>query len=118
MNKKRLILGLLLISFFNRIEDKNFDFNNTFNFHERQFLYKAARIYLYNTPSSFPNQAISSLKTLKDKAFDIWNDFKEPISNVIKQITKSKGVEIDLSTIEIDKKLESSHKDNFFNIIK
>lgn len=108
---------LLLISFFNRIEDKNFDFNNTFNFHERQFLYKAARIYLYNTPSSFPNQAISSLKTLKDKAFDIWNDFKEPISNVIKQITKSKGVEIDLSTIEIDKKLESSHKDNFFNII-
>ncbi|RBQ05850.1 P-loop ATPase, Sll1717 family [Pedobacter miscanthi] len=108
---------LLLVALFKRIEDSNFEFDDTYSFNERQFLYKIARIYLYNTPASFPNQAISSLKTLTDRAVDIWNGFKEPITNVIKQITKSKGLEIDLSKIEIDKKLELSHKDNFFNII-
>lgn len=109
---------LLLLALFSRIEDENFNFSNAFNFTERQYLYKLARIYLYETPASFPNQAISSLKTKLDRAVDIWNGFKEPISNVINQITKSKGVEVDLSKIEIDKKLQLSHKDNFINIIE
>jgi hypothetical protein len=109
---------LLLLAFFKRIEDPSLNYENIFNFHERQFLYKVSRIYLYDTPASFPNQAISSLKTTKDHAVDIWNGFKEPIANVIKQITKAKGVEIDISKIEIDKKLQLSHKDNFKNIIE
>ncbi|MBE0391593.1 P-loop ATPase, Sll1717 family [Flavobacterium sp. PL002] len=109
---------LLLVSLFKRIESDNFNFDEVYTFTERQYIYKIARIYLYNTPASFPNQAISSLKTIKDRAVDIWNGFKEPITNVIKQITKSKGLEIDLSKIAIDKKLEISHKDNFFNIIE
>jgi hypothetical protein len=108
---------LLLISFFNRINDADFNFDFTFTFSERQYLYKLARIYLYDTPASFPNQAILSLKTLEDYAVDLWKGFKEPITNVIKQISKSKGLEVDLSKIEIDRKLELSHKDNTFNII-
>ena len=48
---------------------------------------------------------------------DIWKGFKEPIVNVIKQISKSKGLEVDLSKVEMDKKLQLSHKDNFLNII-
>ncbi len=108
---------LLLISFFDRINDENFDFDSTFTFTERQYIYKLARIYLFDTPASFPNHAIQSLKTLKDYAVDIWKEFKEPITNVIKQITKSKGLEVDLSKIEVDKKLALSHKDNTFNII-
>lgn len=109
---------LLLVAFFRRIEDEEFDFHNVYTFTERQYIYKISRIYLYNTPASFPNQAINSLKTIEDLAVDLWKGFKEPIVNVIKQISKSKGLEVDLSKIEIDKKLELSHKDNFFNIIK
>ena len=108
---------LLLISFFDRINDENFDFDFTFTFTERQYIYKLARIYLFDTPVSFPNHAIQSLKTLEDYAVDLWKGFKEPITNVIRQISKSKGLEVDLSNIEIDKKLELSHKDNTFNII-
>ncbi|CAI2765697.1 P-loop ATPase, Sll1717 family [Flavobacterium collinsii] len=107
---------LLLLSFFNRINDESFDFNSIFSFSERQYIYKLARIYLFETPASFPNQAISCLKTFEDHIVDIWKGFKEPIVNVVKQITKSKGLEIDLSNVEIDKKLEFSHKNNFFNI--
>ncbi|MDF0694388.1 P-loop ATPase, Sll1717 family [Aquirufa ecclesiirivi] len=109
---------LLLIAFFNRINDTSFDFDFTFNFSERQYIYKLARIYLFETPASFPNHAIQSLKTLEDYAVDLWKGFKEPITNVIKQISKSKGLEVDLSKIEIDKKLEFSHKDNTFNVIQ
>lgn len=108
---------LLLISFFNRINDHEFDFTSAFTISERQYIYKLARIYLFDTPASFPNQAIHSLKTLEDYVIDVWKGFKEPITNIIKQISKSKGLEIDLSKIEIDKKLELSHKDNTFNII-
>lgn len=108
---------LLLISFFDRINDEKFDFNFSFSFAERQFVYKLARIYLFDTPASFPNHAIQSLKTLEDYAIDLWKGFKEPITNVIRQISKSKGLEVDLSKIEIDRKLELSHKDNIFNII-
>ncbi len=107
---------LLLISFFNRIQNHDFEFESTFSFNERQYLYKVARIYLYDTPASFPTQAIQSLKTIEDYVVDLWKNFKEPIANIIKQISKTKGVEVDLSKIEIDKKLESNHKDNFFNI--
>ena len=109
---------LLLLAFFKRIENPEFNFIFTFSFTERQYIYKIARIYLYDTPASFPNQAISSLKTVEDYAVDLWKGFKEPIVNVIKQISKNKGVEVDLSTIEIDKKLQLSHKDNFINIIE
>lgn len=109
---------LLLLAFFKRVENPDFNFDFTFSFTERQYIYKIARIYLYDTPASFPNQAISSLKTVEDYAVDLWKGFKEPIVNVIKQISKSKGVEVDLSTIEIDKKLQLSHKDNFINIIE
>ena len=109
---------LLLLAFFKRVQDPDFQFDFTFSFTERQFLYKVARIYLFDTPASFPNQAISSLKTVEDYAVDIWKGFKEPIADVIRQITKGKGVEIDISTIDIDKKLQLSHKDNFINIIE
>jgi hypothetical protein len=108
---------LLLLAFFQRIEDAKFDFDFTFNFTERQYVYKLARIYLYDTPASFPNQAITSLKTIEDYAIDVWKGFKEPIVQVIKQITKAKGLEVDLSKVEVDKKLQLSHRDNFINII-
>lgn len=109
---------LLLLAFFKRVEKPDFNFDFTFSFTERQYIYKIARIYLYDTPASFPNQAISSLKTVEDYAVDLWKGFKEPIVKVIKQISKSKGFEVDLSTIDIDKKLQLSHKDNFINIIE
>lgn len=108
---------LLLLSLFNRIQNDSFNFESIFSFTERQYIYKLARIYLFDTPASFPNQALHSLKTIEDYAVDLWNGFKEPIANVIKQISKSKGLEIDISNIQIDKKLELSHKDNFFNIV-
>jgi len=108
---------LNLLSFFYRIEDPEFNFLYTFSLTERQYIYKLARIYLYDTPVSFPNQAIQSLKTIEDRVIDAWKSFKEPIANIIKQISKSKGIEVDLSNIAIDKKLQLSHKDNFFNII-
>ena len=109
---------LLLLSFFSKLSEMDsFDYASTFNFSERQFLYKLCRIYLFDTPASFPKQAISSLKTVEDRLVDIWKNFKEPIAKIIKEISKSKGVEIDLSGIEIDKKLELSHKDNFFNTL-
>ncbi len=108
---------LLLISFFSRLSDlDNFDFKKEFDSTERQFIYKLCKIYLFNTPNSFPKQAINSLKTMQDKMKDIWNNFKEPISQIIKEISKNKGVEIDLSKIDIDNKLALSHKDNFFNM--
>lgn len=108
---------LLLLSFFNRLHSMNdFQYIYEFSFSERQFLYKLCRIYLFETPASFPKQAINSLKTIEDHALDIWNEFKEPIANVIKAISKTKGAEIDISKIDLDKKLQMSHKDNFINL--
>lgn len=108
---------LLLLSFFNRLHSMNdFQYIYEFNFRERQFLYKLCRIYLFETPASFPKQAINSLKTIEDHALDIWKKFKEPIANVIKVISKAKGAEIDISKIDLDKKLQMSHKDNFINL--
>lgn len=110
---------LLLLAFFNRLLDHDFNFDFTFTFTERQYIYKIARVYLYDTPASFPNQAYHSLKKVEDYAVDIWKGFKEPIVNVIQQITKSKsGVELDLSKVELDKKLQQSHRDNFRNIVQ
>jgi hypothetical protein len=108
---------LLLLSFFNRLHTlDDFNYIYEFNFSERQYIYKLCRIYLFDTPASFPKQAINSLKTIEDHALDIWKKFKEPISDVIKAITKAKGAEIDISQVELDKKLQMSHKDNFLNI--
>ncbi|QQL49333.1 P-loop ATPase, Sll1717 family [Mucilaginibacter ginkgonis] len=107
---------LMLLAFFSRIETDDLKFAFAFNLTERQYIYKLARIYLYETPASFPNQAIASLKTISDHAIGLWNNFKEPIANIIRQISKAKGIEIDLSKVEIDKKLVMSHKDNFMNI--
>ncbi|SDZ89904.1 hypothetical protein SAMN05443667_101213 [Flavobacterium gillisiae] len=108
---------LMLLSFFNRLHTMNdFQYTSEFSFSERQFIYKLCRIYLFETPASFPKQAIASLKTAEDHALDIWNKFKEPIANVIKAISKAKGAEIDISKIDLDKKLQMSHKDNFINI--
>ncbi|NMM50911.1 P-loop ATPase, Sll1717 family [Marinigracilibium pacificum] len=108
---------LLLLSFFNRLHSlDDFDYIYEFDFSERQYIYKLCRIYLFDTPASFPKQAINSLKTIEDHAFDIWKRFKGPISDVIKAISKAKGAEIDISKIELDKKLQMSHKDNFLNI--
>lgn len=108
---------LLLLSLFSRIATiENYDYLNEFDFSERQFIYKLCRIYLYDTPASFPKQAINSLKKIEDRALDFWNKFKEPISDIIKAFTKSKGAEIDISKIELDKKLKLSHKDNFLNL--
>jgi hypothetical protein len=108
---------LLLLAFFNRLHTlDDFNYIYEFNFSERQYIYKLCRIYLFDTPASFPKQAINSLKTIEDHALDIWKKFKDPISDVIKAITKAKGAEIDISTVELDKKLQMSHKDNFLNI--
>jgi hypothetical protein len=108
---------LLLLAFFASIEQSEFRFTFAFSLSERQYIYKLARIYLYDTPASFPNQAIAALKTVSDHAINLYNNFKEPIANIIKQISKAKGIEIDLSKIDLDKKLMISHKDNFMNII-
>lgn len=108
---------LLLLSLLNRINEEGFNFDFTFDFLERQYIYKIAKIYLYDTPSSFPHQAMSSLKKIEDYAVDLWKNFKEPIANVIRQITKNKGMEVDLSKCEIDEKIRQSHRDNFINII-
>ena len=82
----------------------DFQYIYEFNFSERQFLYKLCRIYLFETPASFPKQAINSLKTIEDHALDLWKKFKEPIADVIKAISKAKGAEIDISKVELDKK--------------
>jgi hypothetical protein len=108
---------LMLLSFFDRLHSMDdFQYISEFSFNDRQFLYKLCRIYLFETPATFPKQAINSLKTFEDHAFDIWKKFKEPIANVIKAISKAKGAEVDISKIELDKKLQMSHKDNFINI--
>lgn len=108
---------LLLLSFFNKLHSlNNFNYIYEFDFTERQYLYKLCRIYLLETPASFPKQAIKSLKTIEDQALDIWRKFKDPIADVIKAISKAKGAEIDISKVELDKKLQMSHKDNFLNI--
>lgn len=108
---------LLLLSFFNRLHSlDDFQYIYEFKHSERQYLYKLCRIYLFDTPASFPKQAINSLKTIEDHALDIWKRFKEPIADVIKAISKAKGAEIDISKIELDKKLQMSHKDNFVNL--
>lgn len=108
---------LLLLSFFNRLHSLD-DFQYTYEFKqsERQFLYKLCRIYLFDTPASFPKHAINSLKTIEDHAFDLWKRFKEPVADIIKAISKAKGAEIDISKVELDKKLQMSHKDNFINL--
>lgn len=108
---------LLLLSFFDKLASlDSFDYIYEFDFSERQFIYKLCRIYLFDTPASFPKQAINSLKTVEDHAVDLWKRFKEPIADVIKAISKAKGAEVDISKIELDKKLKLSHKDNFLNI--
>jgi hypothetical protein len=109
---------LLLLAFFSKIENPEVNFTFLFPFNERQYIYKLSRIYLYDTPASFPTHAINSLKTLEDYATDLWRNLKEPIANIIKQVSKKKGVEIDLSSIEIDRKLEFSHRDNLYNILQ
>ncbi|PRP67879.1 P-loop ATPase, Sll1717 family [Nonlabens agnitus] len=108
---------LMLLAFFDRLNSLD-DFRYMFEFSnsERQYIYKLCRIYLYETPASFPKQAINSLKTISDRAVDVWNKFKTPISEIIKKITKAKGLEVDISKIDLDKKLKMSHKDNFDNI--
>lgn len=108
---------LLLLSFFDRLNSlHDFDYLYKFSLKERQFIYKLCRIYLFETPASFPSQAINSLKSLEDHAIDVWKKFRAPFSEIIKKISKVKGVEIDLSKVEIDSKIELSHKDNLFNI--
>jgi hypothetical protein len=108
---------LLLLSFFDKLHSlDDFDYIHKFDFSERQYIYKLCRIYLFDTPASFPKQAVNSLKTIEDHALDIWRKFKDPIADVVKAITKAKGAEVDISTIELDKKLQMSHKDNFLNI--
>lgn len=108
---------LLLLALFDKIIKKGVDLTFTYSHAERQFIYKISRIYLYDTPISFPKQAIHSIKTLDDYVIDGWNNFKQPIINILKQVSKVKGLEIDLTTEKVDKKLEMSHRDNFFNIV-
>ncbi|SHF02251.1 hypothetical protein SAMN05444278_1181 [Psychroflexus salarius] len=108
---------LLLLAFFDKLSNlQEFEYKNEFSYSERQYLYKLCKIYLYNTPASFPKQAINSLKTITDRATEIWDRFKAPFSEIIKKISKEKGVEIDLSKVDIDEKIKSSHKDNFLNL--
>lgn len=108
---------LLLLAFFDRLNSLGgFPYIYEFDLKERQYIYKLCRIYLYDTPASFPKHAINSLKTIEDHALELWNKFKDPIVDIIKSISKAKGVEIDISQVEIDKKLQLSHKDNFLNL--
>lgn len=108
---------LLLLSFFNRLHIlSDFDYTHEFDFSERQYIYKLCRIYLFETPASFPKQAINSLKTISDHAVDTWRKFKDPIADVIKAISRAKGAEVDISKVQLDKNLQNSHKDNFLNI--
>lgn len=75
---------LLLLAFFSKLQEQpDLKFTFAFSFSERQYVYKLARIYLYDTPASFPNQAIASLKTISDHAMSLWNNFKEPIASII-----------------------------------
>ncbi|GAB5418978.1 MAG: hypothetical protein Crog4KO_00410 [Crocinitomicaceae bacterium] len=108
---------LMLLSFFDRLNQMNdFKYIHTFSTKERQFIYKLCRIYLLDTPASFPKQALSSLKMPTDHVIDVWRNFKEPIADVIKAISKSKGAEVDFSKIDLDEKVKLTHKDNFLNI--
>lgn len=108
---------LMLLSFFNRLDQLNeFNYIHVFDKKERQFIYKLCRIYLFDTPVSFPKQVINSLKMPEDRVIDLWNKFKEPFSDVIKSISKSKGVEVDISKVRVDEKIKLSHKENFLNI--
>lgn len=108
---------LLLLSFFDRLySSPNYDFQFQFNWSERQFIYKLCRIYLVDTPASFPSQAIKALKTPTDHFVQFLRSVKEPIAELIKKISKAKGAEVDISSIELDSKLQGSHKDNFVNI--
>ena len=110
---------LFLLAFFNRLHTlDDFRYTYEFDFSERQFLYKLCRIYLFETPASFPKQAINSLKTIEDHALDIWRKFKDPVADIIKSISKAKGAEIDISKVDLDEKLQMSHKDNFLNLKK
>jgi len=84
---------LLLLAFFDRLHSlHDFDYIFKFDFAERQYIYKLCRIYLYDTPASFPKQAINSLKTIEDHAVDIWKKFKDPIADIIKKNQKQKGL--------------------------
>lgn len=108
---------LFLLAFFDRISKMNdFTFIHVFNRRERQFIFNLCRIYLYDTPASFPRQAVNSLKMPEDHLSDVWSKFKAPISELIKVISRSKGAEVDISTIELDQKLKLTHKDNLLNI--
>lgn len=110
---------LLLLAFFSELDSMDsYVCQSAFPFSVRQYIYKLSKIYLYDTPASFPKQAISSLKTFEDRLLNLWKHFKEPISNVIKEISKNKGLEIDVSKVDVESKLKSSHKDNFFNLIQ
>lgn len=109
---------LLLIAFFNRISDSQYDFKQLLKFDERQYLFKLSKLYLYDTPVTFPSQAINSLKCLQDRIVDIWNNFRLPISKVIKSISKNQGVEIDLSDVNVEKSIETNHKENLYNLIE
>lgn len=109
---------LLLLSFFSRLNNlPHFKYVHIFDFSERQYIYKLVKNYLYETPISFPKQALNSLKTLPDKACEVWNNFKEPITNIISQISKKQGVEVDISSLNVDENLKSSHRENFLNLV-
>ncbi|MCW7471716.1 P-loop ATPase, Sll1717 family [Leptospira kanakyensis] len=114
-----LLNRLILIGLYTKIFELSKEkFETNFTFEERQFLFMLAKLYLYKTPSSFPTQAISSLKTIPDRALDVWKSFSEPVSKIIQNITKSQGFEVDISKIKVDDyNYKMSHKDNLKNLI-
>jgi len=107
---------LLLISFLDRFVQSDL-YKNIFNFRERQYLYDLIKIYLFNTPESFSRRALSSLKTGFDLSIDLLINIKDPLSKLIHNLTDIQGFPIDLDGIEINKKLKSSHKENFLNLV-
>ncbi|MEM1336961.1 MAG: hypothetical protein AAGF96_04390 [Bacteroidota bacterium] len=108
---------LMLLSFLNHLYSVGeYKYLFEFNYNERQYIYQLCKIYLYNTPKSFPKHAISSIKTLEDRLVDIWRNFKDPLSEIIKVISTAKGAEIDISKMTLNKKVLMSHRDNFLNI--
>lgn len=109
---------LLLVSVFAKLRATDrFTLTHLFNFRKRQYLYALAKRYLKNTPFSFHRNAINSLKTLEDLSVDVWESFKKPISALVKSITKSKGVEVDITGIAENPKDNVSNKENFAVIL-
>ncbi len=103
---------LLLIAFFKRLSEFNESPFEAFNYTERQYIFNLAKKYLSKTPNIYPKNEVKKFKKLPDKASDFWRTIKAPFSDFIKSATKKQGFEIDLSSVQGNKQLEGTHREN------